>query len=415
VNVWEPTFLVNIEGTALSRDVTQEILSFVFEDNEEESDLLEITFANRNGQFTDDPLFQEGNVIAVKFGYVGEMSGLRKCVIKEIDYDFPVGVPTIKLKAYDHGINLAANDEQKAWTTTPPGITASEIAEQIAAKHGLKAVIEPSSDRLPKVAQANESDAQFLMRLAKEARPKSGDECAGYSFYIEGDELHFHPPAIDSPPKHTLEYFGNGEGILQSFQPETLTQFNNAGAGQVTAKGVDPRTKAASEAVASNEETPDRPVLGDVHLNLSTGQAEEVEPPKGKILPDSSGSATRLEDSDRPPGKDKADAVFKQAEGMQIKATAETIGVPSLRAKTNVEILGVGRKFSGTWYVASVRHVFKDGYACELKLRKNAAGKGAGDKAAKPTEGEQNKQEPDTKDEAKLQVETIDLETGGSS
>ena len=82
MNSWEPTFLVSIEGQSLSKDVTQEITGLAFEDNEEESDLLEIAIANRNGQFTDDPLFQEGNVIEAKFGYVGNMSGKRKCVIR---------------------------------------------------------------------------------------------------------------------------------------------------------------------------------------------------------------------------------------------------------------------------------------------------------------------------------------------
>lgn len=412
MNVWPPTFLVSIEGLSLSRDVTQEITSLVFEDNEEASDLLELVIANRNGQFTDDPLFQEGNTVEVKYGYVGNLSGKRKCLIKEISYDFPVGVPTIQLKAFDKGTNLAANDEQKAWTTAPPGITASDIAEQIAARHGLKAVVEPTADRLPKIAQANESDAQFLMRLAKEARPVSGKECAGYSFFIEGDELHFHPPGLDSPPKLTLEYFGSGEGLLQSFQPETLTQFNNAGAGQVTAKGVDPRTKETTDHPASNDETPDRPVIGEYHFDLETGEHRE-EPVQGKIQVDPSVSATRTQDTDREPGKDHADAAFRKAEMGQIKATAVTIGIPTLRAKTNVEIKGVGRKFSGTWYVTSVRHQIGDGgYMCELKLRKNALGKGASEKAAKPTEGEKNEQPVDISDTAELPEVTIDLETG---
>lgn len=38
---------------------------------------------------------------------VGDMSTLKKCAIKEICYDFPVGVPSIKLKAYDKGVVIA--------------------------------------------------------------------------------------------------------------------------------------------------------------------------------------------------------------------------------------------------------------------------------------------------------------------
>ena len=76
----------------------------------------------------------------------------------------------------------------------------------------------------------------------------------------------------------------------------------------------------------------------------------------------------------------------------QVEATAVTIGIPSLVAKQNIEVRGVGRKFSGVYYCTSVRHVFQDGYSCELKLKRNALGKGAGAKAAE-VKGKQNKQE----------------------
>jgi len=39
MNVWPPTFLVSIGGQQLTSDITQDIISFVFEDNEEEADL----------------------------------------------------------------------------------------------------------------------------------------------------------------------------------------------------------------------------------------------------------------------------------------------------------------------------------------------------------------------------------------
>lgn len=415
MNVWPPTFLVSIGGQKLTSDITQDIISFVFEDNEEEADLLELTVANRYGQFTDDPMFQEGNVVEAKWGYVGNMSPLKKCVIKEISYDFPVGVPTIKLKAYDKGVVIAQDDVQKNWTAAPPGLTASQIAEKIAAKHGLKPVIEPSAGPLVKVAQANESDMKFLARLAKEARPASGKECAGYSFFIEGDELHFHPADYGQAPSQSFEYFGKSENVLISFQPETLSQTSDAGASGVKAKGVDPRSKAPTEQAAGNTETPDRAVMGDLHWDLASGAEtqEAAKPDKGKIAVDATASATRHEEPSRPAGKDQADAAFKKGEAGQLKATAQTIGIPSLRAKRTIEITGVGRKFSGAYYVTSVRHqIDGSGYLCELKLKRNAVGKTASDKAAKPTGGQKNDQAADPKKEEAAKLVTIDLETG---
>lgn len=63
LDTFKPTFLIQIEGQDLSKDITQEITSFVFTDNEEELDVLELSVTDRNLQFVDDPLFQEGNEI----------------------------------------------------------------------------------------------------------------------------------------------------------------------------------------------------------------------------------------------------------------------------------------------------------------------------------------------------------------
>ena len=87
LDTFQPTFLIQIEGQAFSADITGEITSFIFEDNEEELDVMELSVTNRNLQFVDDPLFQEGNEIVARFGYVGNLSPRKKAVIKDIDSD----------------------------------------------------------------------------------------------------------------------------------------------------------------------------------------------------------------------------------------------------------------------------------------------------------------------------------------
>jgi len=69
LDTFKPTFLIQIEGQTLSADITQEITSFVFEDNEEELDVLELSVKDRNLKFVDAPLFQESNEIVARFGY----------------------------------------------------------------------------------------------------------------------------------------------------------------------------------------------------------------------------------------------------------------------------------------------------------------------------------------------------------
>ncbi len=418
LDTFKPTFLIEIEGQSLSKDITQEIEAFSFTDNEEEMDELELCVSNRNLQFVDDPLFQEGNEIAARFGYVGNLSPRKKAVIKDIDYDFPHrGAPTIRIKAFDKGFKLAGKQNQKVWQKPAPGIAYSDIAEEIASANGLRPVVTPTRDRHLRVAQSNISDAQFLQELAPKARAKDGDGVTGYVFFVQDDELHFHPRNLESAPAVTLEYFTDRKGLLRSFNPSTQSQ-GAKGAGVATkAVGVDPRRKECVEHTADNDTTPERCSLGrkTYLVDGNTGEGRYKEQESGEIVPSFERSEAFDQEPRQEPAQDTAEGKFKEAEMRQVEATAKTIGIPSLRAKQNIEVTGVGRKFSGVYYCHSVQHkIDGHGYSCELKLKKNALGKGAGDKAG-DTQGAANEKETQPGADAavpRAEMVTIDANSG---
>jgi len=402
LDVYQPVFVIEIEGKRLSKDITHEITSFVFEDNEEELDVLELSVTDRYLQFVDDPLFQEGNEIVARFGYVDNLSPKKVAVIKEIDYDFPDGGdPTIQIKAYDKGHKLTGKQIQRIWQKPAPGILYSEIAEQIAREHGLTPVVTKTLGRHLRVVQGNKSDAQFLKELAAKSRDRDGKGVTGYVFYVQDDELHFHPRALHARPALMLEYFTDREGVLRSFKPSTQSQGVKGAGTETKAVGVDPRKKKHVEHAANNATTPDRPSLGKKTylVDGNTGEGKFRKQESGRIVPSSERSEGYHEEPRQEPAQDKAESHFKNAEMKQVEATAVTIGIPSLVAKQNVEVRGVGSKFSGAYYCTSVRHVFQDGYSCELKLKRNALGKGAGSKSAE-VQGRQNKQEAPRKPKA---------------
>ena len=290
LDTFKPTFLIQIEGQDLSKDITQEITSFVFTDNEEELDVLELSVTDRNLQFVDDPLFQEGNEIVARFGYVGNLSPRKKAVIKDIDYDFPEnGDPTIRIKAYDKGFKLAGKENQKVWQKPAPGILYSEIAEQVAAANGLTPVVTATKGTHLRVTQSNISDAQFLKELAEKARDRDGDGVSGYVFYIQDDELHFHPRELDQTPLLTLEYFTDTKGLLRSFRPSTQSQGAKGAGVETKTVGVDPRKKDVVEHKANNATTPERTALGKqtylVDGNTGEGSFKELH---DSLLKDSS-------------------------------------------------------------------------------------------------------------------------------
>ena len=416
LDTFQPTFLIQIEGQAFSADITGEITSFVFEDNEEELDVMELSVTNRNLQFVDDPLFQEGNEIVARFGYVGNLSPRKKAVIKDIDYDFPEnGDPRIRLKAYDKGFQLAGKENQKVWQRAAPGILYSEIAEEIAAANGLKPFVMPTVGRHLRVVQSNVSDARFLKDLAVKARERDDDGVTGYTFFVQDDGLHFHPRRLKEEPATVIEYFTDRKGFLRSFRPSTQSQGAKGAGTQTKAAGVDPRRKTVVTHAADNETTPERTSLGKrtYLVDGNTGEAAYKEQESGRIVPSFQRSEGFHEEPRQEPAQDLAEGTFAAAELRQVEAVALTIGIPTLRAKQNVEIKGVGGKFSGVYYCHSVRHVIDGGgYHSELKLRKNALGRGAGDKSVE-VKGRPNEQEaPQVPRDEPPEMVRIDADSG---
>jgi phage protein D len=258
-----PILLLEIEGNRLTLDMTSEIISFKYEDHEKEMDMLEVTITDPYLQLIDNPLLQEGKEIRARFGYVDDLSPTKIAVIKEIGYEFPdSGAPSITIKAFDKACHLTNEQVQRVWDR-PGGIRASDIAVTIAYEHGLTPIVTTSIDVFPRLHQSKLSDAQWLTQLAKTARSSNEKGIAGYVFYIEGEELHFHPRGLEKAPVMVLEYFTSNKGILRSFRPQTNTQGAAAGGQSTKAVGINPKSKMPTASQADNTNTPDRPVLGE--------------------------------------------------------------------------------------------------------------------------------------------------------
>lgn len=261
VDTFEPTYLIEISGKRLSKDITDEIQSFAFEEVDDAKDVLELTICDRNLQFVDDPLFQEGNEIHFRFGYAGNLSDLHIAIIEDIEYDFPDGgMPTVTLKAYDKSTIMAKSGEQKVWQAAAPGLRYSDVATQIAQKHGLTPIVTETHGKHLRIPQDGVTDAKFLKTLAGKARTADGK--GGFVYFVQGNELHFHPKGMDDAPGVVLEYFIGGTGTLRSFKPKSNKQESDK-SKSVKAVGVDPRAKKTVTHTASNDTETGRDTLGD--------------------------------------------------------------------------------------------------------------------------------------------------------
>lgn len=414
----KPTFQLQINGQAPSADITQEIVSFSFEDNEHGMDVLTLTVTNRNNQFTDHPLFTVGNEITARWGYVDKLSPLKKTVIKDLDYSFPENdAPQIRIRAFDKGYQLSGREAQRVWKKPAPGIRYSEIAEQIANAYGMTPVVEETLTQHLRVVQSNQSDAHFLQALAAKARGQQGNGHAGYAFYVQDDELHFHPRRLEQPPALVLEYFTDRQSLLQSIRFQANGQGGKGSGTEVAAIGIDPRRKEATTHKANNQTTPERTSLGQrtYLVDPNSGEIRFREQETGHVVADATKSEGLFTPAAHEASQDVAEGRFKNAELQQVQATARTIGIPDLKAKQNVEVRGIGQRFSGVFYVQSVRHIIADGYRCELTLRKNAVGETASDSAAQASGKPNNPSNPPAPETNTPPRITVDAETGNAT
>jgi hypothetical protein len=68
-----------------------------------------------------------------------------------------------------------------------------------------------------------------------------------------------------------------------------------------------------------------------------------------------------------------ARAYLKRSEYALLQGSGSVVGDPALKAKTLVEIAGVGTRYSGTYYVTKVAHSIGDGgYTSEFECQRNA-------------------------------------------
>ncbi len=384
-----PTYLIQIEGEQLSSDITQKITNFIYEDCEDQDDLLEITLEG-SLELVDDSLLQEGNTIKARWGYVDEWSDIKECILKEPEYEFGE-VVRVKLKAYDRGSKMKGKDSQKIWKNK----TYAQIAREIADKYGLKAVVDDTKLIVDSEPQRNKSDFAFLQDLAGRI---------GYRFYIDRNELHFHRRKLDKKPGLTLTYQGQ-DGLLISFHPKVKAQGCKAEGTETKAVGFDPMAKQAVVHEANDGNT-DQTVLGKKTLLVdgATGEEKYEAQETGKVIPTPYQTVQE--------NQDVAEGVKQEAQLDQLEAEATVIGIPNICAKEIIEIAGVGTKFSGNYYIKQVRHeIGGNGYIMTLGLSRNAMGKAA-DKAV-DTQGKVNTQHGESDTQPKMI--TVDAETGAET
>jgi phage protein D len=285
--------------------------------------------------------------IAMGYGDVRSLRPIMSGMITEITTNFPeTGSPELTIAGYDHAFPLTGGKSTRTWTKARD----SAAAQEIAGFHNLKAKIEATREEHAQIEQNQESDLEFLKKLA--------DRNHFEIFVDEHRTLHFHKPNDKAAAVVRLAW---GEGLL-SFKPEA----NLAGqVSRVEVSGWDPKHKKEIVGTASAGQE-----SGLDGKSRSPGQRLNAfvrDPDKQPVLRLRQPVFTQAEADER------ARAALNERAKQFLTGEAEALGLPEVRPDVNVQLDKLGLLFSKTYYVQQATHkVDGNGYRVRFKIKEAA-------------------------------------------
>lgn len=416
-----PMFFVNVaaEGSATERlDISGRIISLEYTDSEKKADKAVLKVDNYDMRSLDEPLFKEGSIVQLGWGYEGNTSPTREVVIKKIK-----GSAQLDIEGNSKSVLLHKQRKTRAFEN----LSYREIVEQIADDAGFgdevvfiedfatspdrKAVLDTKRDV---VTQARMTDAEFLRHLANKF---------GFEWYVDFDGFHFHPRRIGQKPLRKYVYFTDpGRGDI--LRPPEIEIDTKGKKGAVRLKGRDPMEKADIDAEANNDtEANARNVNSDTQtvISVEEGQVsiDEVRTRLESLQSDSREYSAQLQQnvasSDVQPtseaSQDDADVVaagqFRRSQENAVNLKLEVVGDPQVLAKSIIEVQGIGKTHSGNYFVSEVKHKLSHaGYTMTISAKRtgksSATGRGGGDAGGVATKGKKNTQSADDNDSNEL-------------
>lgn len=340
------TLQVEQEGKkAVAVNLDNRLLSLTYEDDERKADKLTLELDNYDWEMLDGVLFKKGNILTAGWGYAGNMQ-TTSCIVKRLSGDF-MGKMTVE--AVHTGFLLHQNTKSRTFEN----MTRSEVAGKIATENGYSAAaqdIEDTKLRHPIIGQASSTDAAFIKRLA-------GKE--GFQFWIDSSGFHFHRRRKDQAPIKKLRWFTDqvGEVVDGTWESESKKK-----KGKTGTKGRDPFKKEdiSVEAKASTVPNPCLAAIAEItdgQTGIGTFQSRMVD---DHVQPTSEATAAAA--------KASAHGAFQSHHDGQFKVTITCVGDPKLRAKCVVELTGIGKRYSGLWYVKKATHHLEETYTTKLEI-----------------------------------------------
>ena len=343
-----PKFKVIINGSELQPEMMVDLLSVTVSNYIEGANIFSIKINIWDPKFQklkwlDEGVFDEGNEIEIKMGYVDNLESMIIGEVTAIEVDFPESEPrSVNVQGYDRLHRFRRGRKSRSFNQMKD----SQIAEQIAQELQLQAQVDDSGIVHDYVFQNNQSDIDFLQERARRIR---------YEVSVKDKTLFFKKAANDQGKTLALE-FGM---MLRSFHPRLTTMQQ---VSEVVVKGWNPNTK--------------EPIIGRAQKGDETTQMDGDK--TGATLTAASFGDTKMFVVDQPiytqtEAEQIAKAKFNDLSINFITGEGTAIGNTGVNAGDVIELKKLGKRFSGSYYVTSSTHTIDNqGYITKFRVGRNS-------------------------------------------
>jgi uncharacterized protein len=355
-----PAFEVMVDNRKLGKQVIHDITQVTYRDSIEQVDTFDMVVNNwdahtRDFKFSDGDTFSLGKRVELRMGYFGREQPPLMIVgkITALRPSFPAsGPPTLAVSGQSLLHDLRGEQRSKTYEN----MTDSQIARQIGSRLGFTVRTDAQAaareERHAYLLQHNEYDLVFLFKRA---------ERLGYEIFVDADS------ATGGAQKDTL-YFGPPLGRQVVYKLDyrtTLIEFTpaldtNNQVGAVEYHGWDNVNKQHVSHTAKRDQASTKP------LQNTPGQAAA----------DKSVAKRREVISNRPvstpqEARTVATETNERITRNTLTGSGSTVGLPKLRAGVAVQISGVGKNYSGRYFIMSTTHTIGDGgYTTQFECRR---------------------------------------------
>jgi phage protein D len=359
-NYFAPAFQVEVDGTKLQADVSMNIEEVQVVSKPDTLDTFTFTITNalpkmRWTHTSDADLFNQAKSVKIAMGYVDDLQEMMEGEITQITPTFPdSGVPTLAIEGHAllhrlHGTNRTRTFQQ---------VSDKQIVEQIARDAGLQAEAEDPNMQYEYVIQPNQTDLEFLRERARRIH---------FEILVRNKTLIFRKSQEAQDKTYTLVWAQMQKSVASGGNTLPMgtcsLQFNALKPPtDVEVRCYDPKSKQAFVSHANSSDQTSK------MAGTQTGGDVTGSFPRPSNHVHVSTPFPSQEECDR-----HAKAIYNNEALGLVTGTVTTIGAPDLRSGQVIEMLGIGRRFEGSYCIDEATHsIGSSGYQTSLTVKRNA-------------------------------------------